>query len=59
MIRPRSFNVHIAELNALNAALAVVRWKKLFGYFDDTTYEHWAAYTIRTNYLISEDLHES
>jgi hypothetical protein len=52
-----SLNVHIAEVNALNAALAVIKWKKLCGYFHDTTQEHWCAYTIRSNQLISEDVH--
>jgi hypothetical protein len=50
-----SHNVHIAEVNALNAALAVIRWKKLCGYYDDVTKEHYCAYTIRSNQLISED----
>jgi Domain of unknown function (DUF6791)/ThiF family len=53
-----SQNVHISELNALNAALAVIKWKKLCGYFDDVTKEHYCAYTIRSNQLISEDVHE-
>ena len=52
-----SQNVQIAELNALNAALAVIKWKKLRGYFDDVTKEHYCAYTIRSNQLISEDVH--
>ncbi|HVX12044.1 MAG TPA: ThiF family adenylyltransferase [Pirellulales bacterium] len=53
-----SQNVQIGELNALNAALAVIRWKKLCGYYHDTTHEHWCAYTIRSNQLISEDVHD-
>jgi hypothetical protein len=51
-----SHNVQISELNALNAALAVIKWKKLCGYFDDVTKEHYSAYTIRSNQLISEDV---
>jgi hypothetical protein len=54
-----SQNVQISELNALNAALAVIKWKKLCGYFDDATKEHYCAYTIRSNTLISEDVHEA
>lgn len=54
-----SQNVQISELNALNAALAVIKWKKLCGYFDDVTEEHYCAYTIRSNQLISEDVHEA
>jgi hypothetical protein len=53
-----SQNVQISELNALNAALAVIKWKKFCGYFDDVTKEHYCAYTIRSNQLISEDVHE-
>jgi hypothetical protein len=54
-----SRNVQIAELNALNAALAVIKWKKLCRYYDDVTKEHWCAYTIRSNQFISEDVHEA
>lgn len=51
-----SRNVQIADLNALSAALAVIRWKKICGYYDDATKEHFCAYTIRANHLISEDI---
>lgn len=54
-----SNNVQIAELNALNAALAVIKWKKICGYYDDVTKEHWCGYTIRTNKLACEDVHEA
>ena len=54
-----SQNVQISELNALNAALAVIKWKKLCGYFDDVSKEHYCAYTIRSNQLISEDVNEA
>lgn len=54
-----SQNVQISELNALNAALAVIKWKKLCGYFDDVTKEHYCAYTLRSNQLISEDVREA
>lgn len=54
-----SQNVQISELNALNAALAVIKWKKLSGYFSDVTHEHYCAYTIRSNQLISEDVHDA
>lgn len=53
-----SQNVQIAEINSLNAALAVIKWKKLCGYYDDVTKEHFCAYTIRSNRLICEDVHE-
>ena len=54
-----SRNVQIAELNALNAALAVIKWKKICGYYRDDVKEHFCAYTVGTNQLISEDVHEA
>jgi len=54
-----SRNVQIADLSALNAALAVIKWKKLCGYYHDVVKEHWCAYTIRSNQLVSEDMHEA
>ena len=48
-------NIQIAELNALNAALAVIRWKKHFGFYADLDHEHYAAYTIDGNHLLNED----
>lgn len=49
-------NIQIADLNALNAALAVIKWKKLFGFYRDLEQEHFSAYTIDGNALINEDL---
>lgn len=52
-----SKNIQIAELNALNAALAVIKWKKLFGFYHDSENEHFTAYTINTGDLVNEDNH--
>src|SRR4029077_4096539 len=46
-----STNVQIADLNSLNAALAVVKWKKLFGFYVDLENEHHSTYTITGNIL--------
>lgn len=46
-------NIQIAELNALNAILAVVRWKKLVGFYGDIEHEYHSLYTINGNYLIN------
>jgi len=51
-----SRNIQIADLNALNAALAVIKWKKLFGFYRDFENEHYSTYTIDGNKLINEDL---
>ena len=48
-------NIQIAELNALNAALAVIKWKKLFGFYQDLDHEHHCTYTIGGNMLLNED----
>ncbi len=48
-------NIQIADLNALNAALAVIKWKKLRGFYADLDQEHFSAYTIDGNNLINED----
>lgn len=48
-------NIQIADLNALNAALAVVKWKKLFGFYRDLEDEHFSTYTLDGNMLINED----
>lgn len=48
-------NVQIAELNALNATLAVIRWKKLVGFYRDSSREHNTSYAIAPNALVNED----
>jgi hypothetical protein len=48
-------NIQIADLNALNAALAVVKWKKMSGFYRDLDGEFFSAYTIDGNHLANED----
>lgn len=48
-------NIQVADLNALNAALAVIRWKKLFDFYHDAGREHHALYSIIDNVLTNED----
>ncbi len=50
-----SRNIQIADLNALNAALAVIRWKKLAGFYRDDEHEHHSLYVISGNALINEE----
>jgi len=50
-----SRNIQIADLNALNAALAVIKWKKLFGFYRDLEHDHFSTYTIDGNTLVNED----
>ena len=48
-------NIQIAEVNALNAALAVIRWKKDRGFYVDIGHENSSMYTIATNELDNTD----
>ena len=48
-------NIQIADLNALNAALAVIRWKKLFGFYRDLEHEFNSSYTLDGNFVINSD----
>ncbi len=48
-------NIQVADLNALNAALAVIKWKKLFGFYRDMKSEHHSQFSIDTNLLVNED----
>jgi hypothetical protein len=48
-------NVQIAELNAMTAAIAVLRWKKFVGFYRDYRGEHDSTYTLDTNRL-NDDL---
>jgi hypothetical protein len=50
-----SKNIQIADLNALNATLAVIKWKKIFNYYQDLLKENNTTYTINTGQLINED----
>jgi hypothetical protein len=48
-------NIQIADLNALSACLAVIKWKKLCGFYADLDREHHCTYTIDGNALINEE----
>lgn len=48
-------NIQIADLNALNAAFAVIRWKKHFGFYQDRDRAHNSTYTLDGNVLANED----
>lgn len=48
-------NIQIADLNALNAALAVIKWKKAFGFYCDQEGEHQSTYVVSGNALINDE----
>ena len=53
-----SSNIQIAELNALNASLAIIKWKKTLNFYSDYEKEYTSIYTINTQSLVSEE-HEN
>lgn len=50
-----STNIQVVELNSLAAALAVIRWKKLFAFYEDLEKEHHSVYVIDGNTVINDD----
>jgi hypothetical protein len=50
-----SRNIQIGELNALNAALAVIRWKRWCGFYGDLDHELHTLYVITGNHMMNED----
>lgn len=42
-------NIQVADLNCLNAVMAVIRWKKLYGFYHDLDKEHHCTYVSYTN----------
>ena len=50
-----SRDIQIADMNALNAALAVIKWKKLSGFYLDMEMEHNTTYGIITNLITNDD----
>ena len=49
-------NIQMAELNALNAALAVIKWKKVRGIYQDLVGEGDSGYIIDGNRIINRDV---
>lgn len=48
-------NIQVVELNALNAALAVIKFKKLLGFYDDDGHEHFTVFVVAGAEMINED----
>ena len=50
------WNIQTADLNMMNAAMAVIRWKKMFGYYADEKGEFHSTYTVAHNQMISGEI---
>lgn len=51
-----STNIQIADLNAMNALMAVLKWKRYHTFYKDLKEEHHSTYTVNTGQLINEDI---
>lgn len=51
-----STNIQIADMNALNAVFAVIKWKKLCGFYIDIPKEHHTVYGISTNTVTNDEI---
>jgi hypothetical protein len=49
-------NIQIADLNMLNATMAVIKWKKMCGFYADLDNEHHSTYSTHLNLLTSDEL---
>lgn len=49
-------NIQVADLNALNAVLAVIKWKKIRGFYHDAERELHCSYTTDGNQLENGDV---
>ncbi|MBB4037555.1 hypothetical protein GGR21_003472 [Dysgonomonas hofstadii] len=50
-----STNIQIADLNALNAVFAVIKWKKMNGFYQDLIQEFHSTYSINDSDLLNEE----
>lgn len=49
-------NIQIAELNSLNASLAVIKWKKYLGFYNDLEKEYHTTYSINVSQLLNDEI---
>jgi molybdopterin/thiamine biosynthesis adenylyltransferase len=49
-------NIQVAELNALNAVFAILKWKKLSGIYVDLENEYHSSYSISVSKIFNEDV---
>lgn len=48
-------NIQISDMNCYNAVMAVIRWKKIVGFYQDLKREYNSTYFLNTNKLLNED----
>ena len=48
-------NIQVSELNMINAAMAVIQWKQLCGFYRDIEHELHSVFRVSDNHILSED----
>lgn len=48
-------NIQIADLNSLNAVFAVIKWKKICGFYQDLKKEHNTSFVLNVNQIVNDD----
>ncbi|MET0076225.1 MAG: ThiF family adenylyltransferase [Candidatus Thiodiazotropha lotti] len=48
-------NIQIAEMNVLNATMAILKWKKYCGFYQDLYQEHQSTYSLNTHQLTRDE----
>lgn len=48
-------NIQIADLNALNALFAIIKWKKMCNFYQDLKNEHNSSFVLNTGQLLHND----
>jgi hypothetical protein len=49
-------NIQVGDMNCLNAALAVIKWKKYCGFYQDCYKEHQSVYAINAHQLTRDEV---
>lgn len=49
-------NIQVADMNALNAALAVIKWKQFCGFYQDIVKAHHTTYSINAHSLTRDEM---
>lgn len=49
-------NIQVADMNALNAALAVIKWKQYCGFYQDLVKAHHTTYSVNAHSLTRDEM---
>jgi hypothetical protein len=49
-------NIQVADLNALCAVMAVIKWKKFCGFYQDCYGEHQSVYAVNAHQLTRDEV---